>query len=323
MQHQEGFFRKAAVVGIFGMVTYLMPRPFTQPLSGLPLVSSFLLQQSYPKLKCTSKRFDLRRDGDIGEGDEANKTKNDSKVKRYNLGIGKHRPVSGSSNSPRISPKETNRKGQGRTFSVNKEVETSETLANALWDKEHYDRDTDDSILDCGTDDCVEEQNSPISFATIHDDELLVSRDELLIEGETSVDMDLSEVVATAAAASTGDDIDTSSSSYSGDKVWDVMRMEARKEAEREPLLVSFLFSSILNHDSLESALAFHLANRLASPSMISTQIMSLCLEAFNNSPELRDSLRADIMAVRERDPACTCLPDVFLYFKGFHAIQT
>ena len=24
-----------------------------------------------------------------------------------------------------------------------------------------------------------------------------------------------------------------------------------------------------------------------------------------------------------DRDPACTCFPDVFLYFKGFHAIQT
>jgi len=26
---------------------------------------------------------------------------------------------------------------------------------------------------------------------------------------------------------------------------------------------------------------------------------------------------------VRDRDPACTGLPDVFLYFKGFHALQT
>ena len=114
-----------------------------------------------------------------------------------------------------------------------------------------------------------------------------------------------------------------SESSCSDEKVWDMMRYEARREADREFLLVSFLFSSILNHDSLESALAFHLANRLASPSMISTQIMSLCLEAFDNSHETRESMRADIMAVRERDPACTCLPDVFLYFKGFHALQT
>jgi serine O-acetyltransferase len=101
------------------------------------------------------------------------------------------------------------------------------------------------------------------------------------------------------------------------------MQVEARREAEREPLLVSFLHSTILNHYSLESALAFHLANRLSSPAMISTQVMSLIREALDESPVFRRSLRADIMAVRDRDPACTCLPDVFLYFKGFHALQT
>jgi serine O-acetyltransferase len=107
------------------------------------------------------------------------------------------------------------------------------------------------------------------------------------------------------------------------DVVWDTLRYEAFREAEREPLLVSFLHSTILNHKSLESSLAFHLANRLSSPAMMSTQVQSLIQEALENCPDFRRSLRADIMAVRDRDPACTCLPDVFLYFKGFHALQT
>jgi len=107
------------------------------------------------------------------------------------------------------------------------------------------------------------------------------------------------------------------------DTTWQVMRYEAKQEAQREPLLVSFLYSSIINHPSLESALAFHLANLLSSPAMISTQVMSLCLEALYSSQDFRISLRKDILAVRDRDPACTCLPDVFLYFKGFHALQT
>jgi serine O-acetyltransferase len=55
---------------------------------------------------------------------------------------------------------------------------------------------------------------------------------------------------------------------------------------------------------------------------MISTQLQALILEALENSPEFRKSLRADVMAVRDRDPACTCLPDAFLYFKGFAALQ-
>lgn len=107
------------------------------------------------------------------------------------------------------------------------------------------------------------------------------------------------------------------------DTVWQVMRYEAMQEAQREPLLVSFLFSTILNHETLESALAFHLANLLSSPAMISTEVMSLCLEALHKSEEFRKSLRLDMLAVRDRDPACTCLPDAFLYFKGFHALQT
>ncbi|KAG7343127.1 serine O-acetyltransferase [Nitzschia inconspicua] len=106
------------------------------------------------------------------------------------------------------------------------------------------------------------------------------------------------------------------------DVVWDLMRWEAYQEAQREPLLVSFLYSSILNHDTLESSLAFLLANKL-SGTMISTQINSLIMEALNNDPSIGRAIRADIMAVRDRDPACTCLPDVFLYFKGFHALQT
>ena len=107
------------------------------------------------------------------------------------------------------------------------------------------------------------------------------------------------------------------------DLIWDLLRSDALIEAQREPLLVSFLYSSILNHPNLESALAFHLANRLATPSMISTQVMSLILEALEKSPTFRKYLRADLIAVRDRDPACTCLPDVFLHFKGFHALQS
>lgn len=107
------------------------------------------------------------------------------------------------------------------------------------------------------------------------------------------------------------------------DLVWDLLRWEAYQEARREPLLVSFLYSTILNHKSLESSLAFLLANRLQSPAMmISTQLQSIILDALT-CPIHRRNLRADMMAVRDRDPACNVLPDVFLYFKGFHALQT
>ena len=139
-------------------------------------------------------------------------------------------------------------------------------------------------------------------------------------ESEPHVEHDTPSPTTAEVPALLFSDIDLSipPSVYSNttDAVWDLLRYEAYIEAQREPLLVSFLHSTILNHASLESALAFHLANRLSSPAMISTQIQALILEALQNSPEFRRSLRADVCAVRDRDPACTCLPDAFLYFK-------
>ena len=110
------------------------------------------------------------------------------------------------------------------------------------------------------------------------------------------------------------------------DLVWDLLRYEAyqNQQEQHEPLLVSFLHATILNHDTLESSLAFLLANRLQSPAMmISTQLQALILSALQDCAQFRRKLRADIMAVRDRDPACHTLPDVFLYFKGFHALQS
>ena len=148
------------------------------------------------------------------------------------------------------------------------------------------------------------------------------SRDEIMTMGMQSVDSRSDEPVRF-------EDIDLSVplSVYDPDNnidlVWDLMRFEANEEAIREPILVSFLHSTILNHPTLESALAFHLANKLSAPAMIATQINDLMREALDASMTFRRSLRADILAVRDRDPACEAIPIVFLYFKGFHSLQS
>ncbi len=107
------------------------------------------------------------------------------------------------------------------------------------------------------------------------------------------------------------------------DYVWKMIRQDAEIEASKEPLLASFMHATILSQESLERALAFHLANQLASPSMISTQIQSLFLECFDKEDGFKYSLRKDIVAVMDRDPAVRSSTDVLLYFKGFQAIQT
>ena len=106
------------------------------------------------------------------------------------------------------------------------------------------------------------------------------------------------------------------------DSLWESIRLQTRKQAETEPVLASFLYSTILNHDSLEAALSFHLANKLDSPALPAMLIREVIEEAMEKDSSIIESVRADLMAVSERDSACCSLVTPLLYFKGFHALQ-
>lgn len=107
------------------------------------------------------------------------------------------------------------------------------------------------------------------------------------------------------------------------DIVWERIHSETRIQAEREPILASFLHATILNHSTLEQALSFHLANKLDSPTASSLLLREVILEAFTSDSCIPKALRADLLAVEERDSACSELSIPFLYFKGFHALET
>ncbi|KAJ7277579.1 hypothetical protein O6H91_22G062400 [Diphasiastrum complanatum] len=111
-------------------------------------------------------------------------------------------------------------------------------------------------------------------------------------------------------------------SSSGEDDLWLRMRVEARRDAEAEPVLASFLYSTILAHRSLDRALAFHLGNKLASTTLLSTNLVNLMLDTFMEDADIRDAVRADIKAVRERDPACVSYSHCMLNFKGFLACE-
>ncbi len=284
------------------------------------------------------------------DGEESTETKKHQGVpipSSYDLGIGKNRPVIGEESSD-VSTKElywnvaesvkkpinwtkteTNTNTNATSKSIHKvnataaraaaafsagrrrrvrkmvaKTQEDASLRGAIWHEEHYDKGKDVVHTEIESD-----QSEPLSpsvgYSTLRDYESFAPPEPNLFYP----DIDLS--------------IPKEIYSEDTDAVWDLMRWEAFQEAKREPLLVSFLYSSILNHRQLESSVAFLLANRLSSPAMISTQIQSLILESLQKDKSIGRKIRADIMAVRDRDPACTCLPDVLLYFKGFHALQT
>jgi serine O-acetyltransferase len=107
------------------------------------------------------------------------------------------------------------------------------------------------------------------------------------------------------------------------DPVWQAIREEVTREVDRESILASFLYATILKHDTLEDALSFHLAGKLGGPSLSEMLIREVIDEAFGSSPQIGEAIRADLRAVRERDPASTSFSHPFLYFKGFQALQS
>ena len=107
------------------------------------------------------------------------------------------------------------------------------------------------------------------------------------------------------------------------DPLWDRIREETARHASEEPILASFLHATILNHTRLERSLSFHLALQLDSPNASSLLLRDVMCQAFEADPGIRKAVRADLQAVLDRDSACHDLYIPFLYFKGFHALQT
>ena len=108
-----------------------------------------------------------------------------------------------------------------------------------------------------------------------------------------------------------------------GDRLFARIRAEAEEGMRREPELGGFLLATILNHDSLHSAVIHRLAARLDHKEVPGDLIRQTYLDVVARDPSIIEAFRADIMAVADRDPAATRLMEPLLYFKGFHAIQT
>lgn len=109
----------------------------------------------------------------------------------------------------------------------------------------------------------------------------------------------------------------------SHDPVFARVRAEAEDAVRREPEVAGFILATVLNHDTLESSIIHRLAERLDGQEVPAELIRQSYLDLIERDPSVSAAMRADLMAVADRDPACTRLIEPLLYFKGFHAIQT
>lgn len=107
------------------------------------------------------------------------------------------------------------------------------------------------------------------------------------------------------------------------DPIWSALRAQAEELAKVEPSLATITHATVLKHDRLEEALSYHLAKKIGGEDMSPMLAREIFDEAMEADPSIGDSARADLSAVYERDPACHSYVEAFLFFKGFHALQT
>ena len=107
------------------------------------------------------------------------------------------------------------------------------------------------------------------------------------------------------------------------DPVWSKIREAAQAAAAAEPVLAGTLHATILSQSRFEGALSYHLARLAGTTEVPAALIRQIFEEAFNADPAIGLAARADLMAVADRDPACTSLLDPLLWFKGYQALQT
>jgi serine O-acetyltransferase len=107
------------------------------------------------------------------------------------------------------------------------------------------------------------------------------------------------------------------------DAVWVQLRSDVLEIVGTEPMLASYLHDTVLRHDSLESSIGHFLAEKLASAHLSAIAMRDVFDEALGASPAIREAIRRDLIAVVERDPAARGVAQPFLYFKGFHALQS
>jgi serine O-acetyltransferase len=106
------------------------------------------------------------------------------------------------------------------------------------------------------------------------------------------------------------------------DPVWRQIMEEAEAAIAAEPLLGGLVHGCILHHATLEAALAYRMAQKLASGEMSEQILREIADEAYGADRLLGLAARADIVAVHDRDPACHRFLQPLLFFKGFQAIQ-
>ncbi len=103
--------------------------------------------------------------------------------------------------------------------------------------------------------------------------------------------------------------------------IWKNVCDEAIRIVEQEPELEILLDDVVLSKDSVFETIIARIARKLGRFAMSEEKVVEIFREVFYTDKCVRMRILADLMAIRERDPACESFLQPILYFKGFQAI--
>jgi len=103
-------------------------------------------------------------------------------------------------------------------------------------------------------------------------------------------------------------------------QLWQDMQSQAC--SCHDPLIQDVFATNIGDHADFSSALASLLGTKLADRSISATAITRLVASILQDVPDIAEAAAEDILATRDRDPACPDLVTPFLFFKGWQALQ-
>ena len=106
------------------------------------------------------------------------------------------------------------------------------------------------------------------------------------------------------------------------DPIWGKIKEEAKEASSQDRQISGYIYSQILSQKTLEKVLSVNLSKHIESIHVEYRIIEDLFDEFYSTDKQIQQTIRADISAVYDRDPACHRYIEPILYFKGFQALQ-
>ena len=105
-------------------------------------------------------------------------------------------------------------------------------------------------------------------------------------------------------------------------EIWQNIRNQSNKILEKEPILRNLFDKFILSKNSFPASLATILASKFADQNYKEEYLEKIFYDILTEFPSIIESTVKDLVATKDRNPACPCYTTPLLYYKGFQAIQ-